>query len=110
VLLGTTILPLKLKKINLIIFPDWSKPEELLFRDLERIIRAIATHPDRSQIQLLIKMSDISDEEANLVMSGVAMNLLMQEDLDITESPEISFVEEMDKMQWKALLPHIKKY
>ena len=103
----TTILPLKLREINLIVFPDWFQPEESLSLDLERVIRAIATHPDRSQMTLLIDTSSISDESANLLLSSVVMNLLMQEDLDVTESPEISLIGQLDEMQREVLLPRI---
>lgn len=104
VVIDTTILRLKLREINLIIFPNWFQPEESLLLDLERVIRVSSTHPARSQMTLLIDTSSISDEEANLVVSAVAMNLLMQEDLDVTEGPEISFVGQLDKMQWQVLL------
>lgn len=107
VLLDTTITDLKLNEINLIIFPDWSQPEKLLSLDLERVIRAIATHPDRGQMTLLIDTSGSSEEEANLIVSGVVMNLLMQEDLDVSEGLNISFLGQMGKMQWEALLPRV---
>jgi predicted O-linked N-acetylglucosamine transferase (SPINDLY family) len=98
---------LPLRDFNLIIFPDWSQPEDSLSQDLARVIRAIATHPDRSYMTLLIDTSNISDEEANLVVSGVAMNLLMEEDLDITERAEISLIGNLSEICWEALLPHL---
>jgi len=106
-LIDATLLPLKLNDVNLIIFPDWTQPEESLGTDLERVIKAIATHPNKSHITLLINSSGISPEDANLLLSGVAMNLLMQEDLDITEEAEISLVGQLGELQWEALLPHI---
>jgi hypothetical protein len=36
------------------------------------------------------------------------MNLLMQEDLDVSEGPEISFVGQLGEIQWKALLPRVQ--
>ncbi|GAC1501422.1 MAG: hypothetical protein NVS2B14_14160 [Chamaesiphon sp.] len=108
VLVDATLLPLKLKEINLIIFPDWSQPEESLGIDLERVIKAIATHPDSSRITLLIDTSNIANEDANLVLSSVTMNLLMQEDLDVTDGPEISLVGKLGEIQWQALLLRIK--
>jgi hypothetical protein len=107
VLIDTTLQPLNLKDINLIVFPDWSASEESLGLDLERVIRAIATQPNRSHITLLVHISSISQEDANLFLSGVAMNLLMQEDLDVTEGLEISLVGKLGEIQWKALLPRL---
>jgi len=108
-LINTTLLPLKLKGINLIIFPDWSQPEETLELELARVLRAIAIHPDKSQIALLVDITDISNEEdANLILSSVTMNFLMQEDLDVTEGPEISLFRNLGDSQWAALLPLVQ--
>ena len=97
----------KLRNINLIIFPDWSQPEESLCSNLEQVIRTLATHPDRRQTTLLVDTSNISDDDANLVLSCVIMNLLIQEDLEITEDSEISLIGELSEMQREALLPRL---
>jgi glycosyltransferase involved in cell wall biosynthesis len=102
-----TLLRLNLKDINLIIFPDWTQPEESLGLELERVVRAIATHPDKSKIALLVDSSNISEEDANLALSSVAMNLLMEEDLDVSDGPEISLIGELSKNQWSALIPRL---
>lgn len=98
----------KLRDTNLIAFPDWSQPEEALLAELASVVRAVVAHPDRSRTTLLIDTSGISQEDANLALSTVAMNLLLEEDLDVTDGPEISLVGELSEMQWKALLPHIQ--
>ncbi len=48
------------------------------------------------------------EEDAALILSSVSMNLLMQEDLDVSEGPEISLVGKLGEIQWKALLPRIQ--
>jgi len=106
-LIKATLEPLKLKDTNFIVFPDWTQPEEVLSLDLERVVKAIATHPNRSHITLLVDTSSISEEDANLFLSGVAMNLLMQEDLDVTDGVEISLVRQLGELQWEALLPRL---
>ena len=95
---------LRLKQINLVIFPNWSQPEELIFLEIKSVINTIATHPDRSCITLLIDTTNISEEDANLVISGVAMNLLMEENLDVDEGPEISIVGQLSEIQRSDLL------
>ncbi len=107
-LIEATLLPLNLKDINLIVFPDWSVPEESLCLDLQRVIGAIATHPGSSQITLLVDTGNISDEDAALILASVTMNLLLQEDLDVTEGLEISLVGKLGEIQWEALLPRIQ--
>jgi len=106
-LIDTTLLPLNLKDINLIVFPDWSQSEESLCLDLEQVIKVIATHSDSSQMTLMVDTGNISDEDAALILSSVSMNLLLQEDLDVSEGPEISLIGKLGKIQWEALLPRI---
>jgi hypothetical protein len=107
-LVDATLLPLKLRDINLIIFPDWVQPEEHLGMELERVIKVIATHPEGSHMTLLVDTSNVSDEDAELAISGVVMNLLMEEDLDIAEGPEISLIGKLSEMHWKALFPRLQ--
>ncbi|MGD1809779.1 glycosyltransferase [Dapis sp. BLCC M126] len=96
---------LKLRNINLIIFPNWSQPEEVLMPELEVAIATFLTHPRNSQMTLLIDTADISEEEANLALSSIVMNLMMQENLEVSEESEISLLGQMNKIEWTALLP-----
>jgi glycosyltransferase involved in cell wall biosynthesis len=99
---------LKLKDINLIIFPDWSLSEDTLAQEFARVIKSLCTHPKKRYITLLIDTNSASEEDANLLLSSVAMGLLMEEDLDVTEGPEISLVGQLNEIQWNALLPHLR--
>jgi FkbM family methyltransferase len=103
------LLSLKLRSINLIVFPDWSQPEELLYLDFEKLLRTIITHPDRSYMTLLIESSSMPDEEAELALSSIVMNLLWQEDLDVSDEPKITVIPKLTPMHWKALLPNIHR-
>ncbi|MEH2349524.1 MAG: methyltransferase domain-containing protein [Nostoc sp.] len=97
----------RLGDINLIIFPDWSQPEDLLYQDLASVISILTTHSDKNHITLLIDTQNIFEEEADMLLSSLTMNLLMEEDVDITEGPEISLLGKISDAQWKALLPRI---
>ncbi len=99
---------LRLRDINFVIFPDWSLSEDELSQELTHVIKAIAIHPDKNHIALLVDTSNSSDEDANLILSGVVMNLLIEEDLDVSEGPEISLVGKLEVSQWKALLPRLQ--
>jgi len=104
------ILDLPLSDINLIIFPDWSVQEESLGRELQEVIMAIATHHDRSKMTLLIDCGKISQEDADMLVSSVIMNIFMEEDLDVSQLPQISIVGEigkMNRMEWEALLSRV---
>jgi glycosyltransferase involved in cell wall biosynthesis len=99
---------LQLKEINIVIFPDWSQAEEFLSLELAQVIKVIATHPDQSHMTLLVDTSNIPDEDAELAISGVVMNLLMEEDLDVTSGAEISLIGKLSQSQWEALLPNLQ--
>lgn len=98
---------LKLRNFNFIVFPDWLQPEESLGAELVNLLRVIATHPDKSQITLLIDTSNISDEDANMMLAAITMNLLIQEDLKLDEETEVSLVAQLSEIQWQALLPRL---
>ena len=106
-LIEATLLRLNLKDINLIIFPNWSQIEESLSLELIQVVRDIATHPNKHKMTLLVDTTDISQEDANLALSSIAMNLLMEEDLDVSDGPEISLIGYLSEMQWSALIPRI---
>lgn len=100
----------KLREINLIIFINWCQPEETICLELERVIRAIMTHPDKSIIALMIDTSNIPDDselDAHLVLTGVVMNILMQGDLDLTTEPTISLVGKFSEIDLQELLPYL---
>jgi cephalosporin hydroxylase/glycosyltransferase involved in cell wall biosynthesis/SAM-dependent methyltransferase len=98
---------LRLREINIILFPDWQQPEESLCLELEAVMTTLLAHKEPSKITALLDTSNISEEDANLVLSSVIMNILMQEDLDETDVPEVSLLGTLSEMQWKALLPRI---
>ncbi|MEG4108036.1 O-linked N-acetylglucosamine transferase family protein [Microcoleus sp. S13_C5] len=102
---------LNFKPLNLLIFPDWSQPEESLYLELELIIRSLVSHPERDFLTLLIDVSETlekSEIDANLILSAIVMNLFMEEDLDTSCEPEIILLENLNRSQWQDILPHIQ--
>lgn len=100
-------LDLNFREINYIIFPNWLQSEESLEVELQELIKTLATHPDSDKINLLIYIDDIEPEEAAMFLSSIAMNLLMEDDLDISEGLAISPVSNLSPIQWQVLLTHI---
>lgn len=103
-----TLLPFNLKSINFIIFPDWSESEESLGAELEEIIKMLATHPENTKINLLIESSKVSEEDARLIISGIVLDLLMKEELDVSDGPEISLFGRLSPMPLEALVPYLQ--
>ncbi|MBF2063294.1 MAG: FkbM family methyltransferase [Calothrix sp. C42_A2020_038] len=108
VFIEVTLQPLNLKKINWIIFPDWLHSEEVLLDDLEKIIYKLAKHPESQYMTLLIDTSNSADNYAEFLLSAVTMNLMMQENTDISEGLNISFVSNLSDLQWQALQSRIR--
>lgn len=95
---------LNLKKINLIVFPDWKDDEELLLKQLEFILKEIITHSQREYINLLIEHSHISEEEANLLLSSVLMEIMMQENIEVNDDePAIMLMDNLSEEEWSEL-------
>jgi len=98
---------LRLRDINLMVFPDWNQSEEAVGLELQQVIQTLATQPDAQKTTLLIDTTNIAIEDAEMFISSVAMNLMMAEDLDIMEELEISLIEDLSNIQWDNLLPRI---
>jgi predicted O-linked N-acetylglucosamine transferase (SPINDLY family)/predicted SAM-dependent methyltransferase len=98
---------LRLRDVNLMIFPDWNQSEELVGLELQQVIQALATQPNAHNTTLLIDITNIAIEDAQMFLSSVAMNLMMEEDIDITEELGISLIEDLNHIQWENLLPRI---
>jgi predicted O-linked N-acetylglucosamine transferase (SPINDLY family) len=96
---------LKLQEINIVIFPDWSVDEDNLGWELQQVIQILANH--KSKITLLIDVGDTSAEEADIVLAAIAMNLMMEAEIDITEELTISLIIDLNEIQWQNLIPRI---
>lgn len=106
-LIETTLVPLNLKSINLIIFPDWYQPEETLEQVLFEVISTLINHPQSHDITLLIDHQSVDAEQANLTIAGVMMEVLFEQEIDESNSPQVSFIGWFGQMQWEALQPRL---
>ncbi len=98
---------LNLTETNLIIFPDWSQSEEVLYHEVKNVIASLVHSAEQKQMTLLINIGNLDEDDVSLFLSDIVMNLLLQE-LDITDCLDISLVGQLDKMQWETLLPQIQ--
>jgi glycosyltransferase involved in cell wall biosynthesis len=99
---------LSLRDHSFLMFPDWLIEEEDLAEDLTIAIREIIKQSHNSRVTLVLDTSNaISMEQVEFTLSGAAMNLLMAEDLDISEYLEISPINDLSNKQWQALLAKV---
>ena len=102
-LIDATSLSLKLREINLIIFPDSSQPEQSIYQDLVNVITVLENHPDSEKITLLINASNFPSQFTQIFMD----NLCKQDEEEINEGLEISLVGKLSPMQWESLLSQL---
>ncbi len=109
VLIEQTLTYLQLSEANLIIFPDWSQSEEELGEEITSVCYNLAQSSEFNRPTLIIDTTNAEDiESADMLVSGIAMNLVMAADLDITEYLEIALSGKLSPIQWQALLPKLQ--
>ncbi|MEY2976626.1 MAG: hypothetical protein RLZZ435_763, partial [Cyanobacteriota bacterium] len=97
---------IKTQSISYLMFPDWEATEDELEQDIASVFQQFAPETDRS-ITLLIDITDTTEEEANLFLSSVAMNLMMEEELEVSENLNFSFLQNLSETEWDTLLPNV---
>ena len=95
---------LRLRDINLVMFPDWHQSEESLYEDFANVLKTMSSNPDKSRMTLLIDTDGIDGEDANWLFSSVAMNLLMEEAVDLADDLEVSLLDDLTENEWELLL------
>ncbi|MEB3355557.1 MAG: glycosyltransferase [Synechococcales bacterium] len=103
-LIRTTLANLNLQDINYLAFPDWTRPIETLGEEFQNILRSLSHHPDKERMTLVLDGSDIAEEEAELLMSSIAVNLMLEEEIDFGTGPKVALTGELSSMQWSNLL------
>lgn len=102
-----------LKALNFILFPDWNQPEEILYESLAEILRSLVTHPDRSQITLLLDGSSFpEDREITLeeYLYSLVLNLLLTEGVDVANSGlEIFALDRLDDTAYPVLFANSRR-
>ena len=98
------LFPINFQTLNLIIFPDWQQDEETLSLTLTEVLRAIASHPQAEEVTLIIDITNAENEEdAQMLVSAVTMNLILEEGIELPETTEIAFIANLTSQEWEKL-------
>ena len=97
---------IKTETISYLIFPNWEASEDEVGQDVALVLQKFSPQNDRP-VTLLIDITGITEEEANLFLSSVALNLMMEEDLEVSENLNFSLIQNLSETEWDALLPEI---
>lgn len=101
------LIELNITEFNLIIFPDWQQDEKDLISDLGNIINQIANSLNNQNITLLIDVYGCDIEQAEILVSEIIMNFLLEQNLYISDQLNISFLTELTSNQIEFLRPYI---
>lgn len=107
-LIDTSLLYLNLSENNFIILPNWSLSRDLLIPEIVKVIRSVSNNLRNQRTTLLIEGNGLNSDHFEVFLSDIALNLLIQEDLEIPEGLNISLVGNLDNIQWKYLLTRIQ--
>lgn len=106
-LINETLKAFNLREINLIMFPDWTQSEDDLYLQLGEVIQKLAADSNADKTTLLIYIGDTDAETADLILSSITMNLMMETEIDVTENLQISLMLEINEKQWENLVAHL---
>jgi len=90
---------------NLITFPDWMQPEDFLYQDLVNLIKKVANFENTN---LLVDITGITEDEAELMFSTVITSLTLEEGLEISDSLELKFVGNLSYKEWYQIQSQIQ--
>ena len=98
---------LNLKKINLILFPDWNQSMEVIFEQLANVCQIIIKHPKSSDIALLIDIHNIHLEDAQFLLADILMDIYFNDNKDINNCklPEFNLLKVNLIEEYKGLMP-----
>lgn len=106
-LINTTLRFLNLRAINWLICPNWSCDELVLSQELTNIIRMISNRQDTHETTLLFLIENFSEEEANLLIAGIVMQLCLNEEVNLDNGLEITFLPSLLPIQYDIFIQKI---
>lgn len=102
---------LQARPINLMIFPNWGQPEAAVLDSLTQVLRAMASHPQRREMTLLIHQGQFAqhfDGSLEDLLSSLALNLFLEEGLEVEEDDlHIVPIFLLTPQQYELTLQHI---
>jgi hypothetical protein len=100
----------ELREISLIAFVDWEQPESDLCEELTQVILRVLDHPHAQKITLLLDANGIDSESADLLISSILMDLMLEVDLAEELMPEVLLLNALSDQEWRTLLPQLTAY
>jgi spore maturation protein CgeB len=106
--LSDWIQAIELRSTNIIVLIDWSQSEDLLSEKLVSLLQSALVRNDLDSLGILLYLNgQVISEDAQLILSGIIMDLYLQEIIGDPECFHISFIPELSDKHWKSLLPRL---
>jgi len=93
----------RLRAINLVVFPDWNQPLEIVKGQLARLLQAVVAHPDRQRITLVVNVGGPQEAIAAGLLTELVNQIVHTRAPD--DKPEISAIgKSFGPEQWEVLM------
>ncbi len=93
---------LQLRATNLVVFPNWRLPGEVVGGQLRALLRALITHPAGARLALLV---NLADDASGRLLVEVARELMMPGGVPIAGGPGVAALNPaFPSDQWRVLL------
>jgi hypothetical protein len=102
-----------LSEKNMVLFIDWRQPADIIYDQLQELLKLLANSPDRDCLSLLIDISSISSSShlhLGSMLDNVVMSILLEREdpNDLELGFHIALVEKLSAIQWQAIRPRLQ--
>lgn len=95
---------LNLRQFNVVAFPDWEQPEEVLAQELLELIEWCSVFESPERLTVLIYVEESDRVGAELFISGMLMELLEMKEMSEEDfNVEVNFISDLTPPQWENL-------
>jgi SAM-dependent methyltransferase len=101
---------MRLRDINLIVFPDWTQPLAQVGAQLRAVFSALVAHPDHRRIALVINIVGDNPAAASGHLAAVFAEIVEHQRLPLADRPQISAVGgTISPSDWDTLIDCIQR-
>ncbi len=94
-----------LREINLIAFPDWSQPRDVIVREIRSLLTATLTHPDRRRVTVVFYARQEKNTDLINPLLDLACEIVRPGGVPLPDGPGVAAVgPSFGPRQWEVLL------
>jgi hypothetical protein len=94
-----------LREINLIVFPDWSQPRDVIVNDIRSLLKAVLAHPERKRVTVVFYARQEQNEDLINPLLDLACEIVRPGGVPLPDGPGVAAVgPSFGPQQWEILL------